>query len=234
MSDLEFNLAERRKLTDYLADYVSAHKKELIEEILAKRTRYLTLVMEDIYKPHNASAVIRTAECLGVQDIHVVEVTNEYQPNPYVLRGALKWMTIKQYSKELENSTEKCFRELRANGYQIVATDVSSQSIPIQDLEINKKTALVMGTEYTGISNYARENADQLVTIPMCGFTESLNVSVSAAICMNHLLADIRKRGIGWQLSEEDKETLRFEWYRSIPTHAESLINHFMKENPMR
>ncbi|MGB3464923.1 MAG: RNA methyltransferase, partial [Cyclobacteriaceae bacterium] len=190
-------------------------------------------VLEDIFKPHNSSAVIRTAECLGVQDVHIIEKSNRYTPNPWVLRGAMKWMTLHHYPASMQNSTESCFRKLRADGYQIVAADVGSQSIPLPDFEITRKTALVMGTEHTGISDYVRENADKLVTIPMRGFTESFNVSVSAAICLNHFMTTIRSNELDWQLSREEEDELRYRWYKNIPTHAESLVNHFVKENNM-
>lgn len=224
----------KKNVVEFLKKYVTPHKQELIEKVLAQRTRFITLVMEDIFKPHNASAVIRTAECLGVQDVHIIEKSNQYTPNPWVLRGALKWMNINHYTSRLKNSTEMCFNNLRSDGYEIVATDVSEKSIPLSELEITGKTALVMGTEHTGISDYVRENADKLVTIPMNGFTESFNVSVSAAICLNHLLSDIRKRNLKWELSTEEKEELRYEWYKNIPTHAENLINHYVKENRLK
>ncbi len=230
----DFSLKEKTKVVEFLRGYITSHKQELIEKVLAQRTRFITLVMEDIFKPHNASAVIRTAECLGIQDVHIVEKANQYNPNPWVLRGALKWMNINHYPADLGNSIEKCFFNLKKNGYQIVATDVSEESIPLPELEITEKTALVMGTEHSGISDYVRENADKLVTIEMNGFTESFNVSVSAAICLNHLLADVRKRNLGWQLSEEEKDILRYEWYKSIPTHAENLINHYVKDNNLK
>lgn len=228
-----FDAEGKRDVVNFLKGYVTAHKQQLIEKVLDQRTRLITLVMEDIFKPHNASAVIRTAECLGVQDVHIIEKSNQYKPNPWVLRGAIKWMSIHHYASEERDSSEMCFNALKEQGYEVVATDVSEKSIPLPELEITGKTALVMGTEHTGISDYVRENADKLVTIPMNGFTESFNVSVSAAICLNHLLSEIRKRKLDWQLSEEEKDELRYIWYKSIPTHAASLVNHYVKQNKM-
>ncbi|MEL6561143.1 MAG: RNA methyltransferase [Bacteroidota bacterium] len=228
-----FDAAGKKEVVKFLKGYVTTHKQQLIEKVLNQRTRFITLVMEDIFKPHNASAVIRTAECLGVQDIHIIEKSNQYKPNPWVLRGALKWMSVHHYAHEKQNSSEICFNSLKEQGYEIVAADVTENSIPLPELEVTGKTALVMGTEHTGISDYVRENADKLVTIPMSGFTESFNVSVSAAICLNHLLAEIRKKELAWQLSEEEKEELRYEWYKNIPTHAVSLVNHYVKQNKM-
>ena len=221
----------KKNVVEFLKEYITPHKQELVEKVHGQRTRLVTLVLEDIFKPHNASAVIRTAECLGVQDVHIIEKSNQYKPNPWVLRGALKWMNIHHYSSKLENSTEMCFNNLREKGYEIVATDVSNESIPLPELKITGKTALVMGTEHSGISDYVRGNADKLVTIPMNGVTESFNVSVSAASCLNHLLEDIRNRILAWHLSLEEIEELRYEWYKNIPTHAEDLINHYVKQN---
>ena len=224
----------KKQIVDYLSAYVTPHKQKLIEEVLAKRTRHITVVMEDIFKPHNASAVIRTAECLGIQDVHIVEKSNQYSPNPWVLRGALKWMTVRHYPSSNPRSMEDCFHSLKQQGYRVVATDVDQRSIPITEVDISAKTALVMGTEHEGISDYVRENADELVTIPMSGFTESFNVSVSAAICLNHLLTKMRSTGINWQLSKEEKAELKYRWYSRIPPHAENLISHYMKENNLK
>lgn len=230
----DFSPELKKQIVEFLSSYVTPNKQHLIEQVLSKRTRHLTVVMEDIFKPHNASAVIRTAECLGIQDVHIVEKSNQYAPNPWVLRGALKWMTVRHYPSSNPNSIADCFRHLKGQGYQIVATDVDQRSVPLSEVDVGEKTALVMGTEHEGISDYVRENADQLVTIPMSGFTESFNVSVSAAICLNHLLTEMRNKGIHWQLTEAEMAELRYRWYSRIPAHAENLISHYMKENGLK
>ena len=227
----ELSPEQKNGVVEYLSTYVTPNKQQLIEEVLSRRTRHLTVVMEDIFKPHNASAVIRTAECLGIQDVHIVEKSNQYTPNPWVLRGALKWMTVRHYPSSNPTSMEDCFALLKAEGYRVIATDVDQRSIPISEVDVTEKIALVMGTEHEGISQYVRDHADQLVTIPMSGFTESFNVSVSAAICLNHLLTEMRTKSIQWQLTEAEKAELRYRWYSRIPPHAENLISHYMKEN---
>jgi tRNA (guanosine-2'-O-)-methyltransferase len=196
--------------------YFLRHLKKIIlperwqrfEQILEQRTRYLTVVLEDIYQPHNASAVLRTCECMGVQDLHVIENENEYNVNPDIVVGSSKWITIKKYNKEKKNNTLFCFRKLKEQGYRIVATSPHKDDCLIHDLPIDQKTALVFGNEGKGLSEYAMENADAFVNIPMYGFTESYNISVSAALCIYELLPRIRQSDLPWRLTDEEMNLL--------------------------
>ncbi len=215
------------RLTEYLRDYVTDHKQQLIEEILSQRTRNTVLVLEDIYKPHNASAVIRTAECLGIQDIHIIQNTNAYTINPYVLRGSLKWLTMHSYGDGEGYYTQDCFKALKRNGYKVLVTSVNPGATSIYDLEITDKQAIVFGTEYTGVSEYAENEADELITIPMYGFTESFNISVSAGIILQHVL-NLQRKLPQWGLSDQDKAALRFEWYQKIAPKSEQLLKNFI------
>ena len=223
----EFSSEVKDKLTAFLSDYVTDHKQKLIEDVLSKRSRDTVLVLEDIYKPHNASAVIRTAECLGIQDIHVIQNTNAYTINPYVLRGSLKWLSMYSYGDGDGHYTAECFDTLKEKGYKILVTSVSPEATPIYDLDVAEKQAIVFGTEYTGVSEYAEKAADQLITIPMYGFTESFNVSVSAGIILQHLL-NLQRKLPQWGLTDREKADLRFEWYQKIAPKAEQLIKKFI------
>src|SRR5690606_18276186 len=190
------------KLLEHLSQFVSDHKKEFIEKVLAQRTRYVTVVLENIYQSQNASAAIRTCECMGVQDIHVVEDTAKYELNLRVLRGSNKWMTIKRYKDRTINNTEACFAHLRESGYRICVADPAEDGTAIDDLDVTEgKIALVFGNELRGPSDWCLAQADQKVRIPMFGFTESLNVSVSAAICLSTVMRKLRTSDLAFTLS---------------------------------
>jgi len=203
-------------LTEHFSQYISDHKKEFVEKVLYSRTRHITLVMEDIYQSQNASAVIRTCECLGIQDVHIIQNSSQYSVNPKVLKGSNKWLDLIHYKEKNVNNTESCFKALRSAGYKILVTDPSPDGVPINDIPLNEKVAIVMGNELKGSSNYAIDHADQKVHIPMVGFTESLNISVSAAICLNTLVSKLRSSVGPWLLSEKEKNDTRLTWYRKI------------------
>ncbi len=219
-----------RALIQFLSTYVTDHKKALIKEALSRRTQYLTVVLEDIYHPHNASAVVRTCDCFGIQDLYVIEGKHRYEVNPKVVHGASKWVDIYKYEQGSgEHNTKKCFEELKSKGYRILATSPVQNSVSIHDVTLEEKTALVFGTEVSGISAYAAEHADELVHIPMYGFTESFNISVSAALCMNVLRDKLLNSKLDWNLSDRVKETITLDWYKKIVNQPEVLEKAFLR-----
>lgn len=222
------SIAYKKELLSYLSAYVTDHKKERFEEVLNKRTRHLTIVLEDLFKAHNASAVMRTAEGLGLQDIHVVEQRNAYDYNPYVLRGAGKWLTLHRYN-DTDQNMKCCFDYLRSHGYQVLATSPHEYAKDYNAYEIDQKTALVFGAEETGVSDYVKKNADGFVKIPMNGFTESFNISVSAAIILEHYNRQIRSNNNGIQLTSEEAFALRLEWYQKMVPKVDAHIRAFNK-----
>ncbi|MEP2275270.1 MAG: RNA methyltransferase [Reichenbachiella sp.] len=221
------NIQYHKALLAYLSEYVTEHKKSRFEEILGQRTRYLTVVLEDLFKAHNASAVMRTAEGLGLQDIHVVEQRNTYDYNPYVLRGAGKWLTLHKYNSSDQNM-KICFDHLKMNGYQILATSPHEYASDFREIEITTKTAVVFGAEETGISDFVKDHADGFVKIPMRGFTESFNISVSAAVILEDFNHQIRK-GSNIGLTPEEKFSLKLEWYQKMVPNVDIHITAFNK-----
>ena len=209
-------------LSAFLGNYVSEHKKELIEQVLEQRTRALTVVLEDIYHPHNASAVVRSCDCFGIQDVHVIEDRNNYNINPKVVQGSNKWVDLKKYTGD-GNNTKVCFDKLKKDGYLLIGTSPDKSYPSIDDFELNGKTALVFGTEKTGISNYALDNVDALVHIPMAGFTESFNISVCAAICLHSIRGKMKNDSFDWHLTDDEKDVLRLEWYKKVVHRSEVL-----------
>lgn len=222
----------KEKLLHYLSDYVTENKKKRFDEILRYRTRYLTIVLEDLFKSHNASAVMRTAECMGIQDIHVVEQRNAYDYNPYVLRGSGKWLTLKKYN-DTDQNMKVCFDHLRQEGYQILATSPHEYAIDYHEVQITQKTAVVFGAEETGISNVVKDHADGFVKIPMHGFTESFNVSVSAAIILEYFSRQIRKKQIDYHLTPDEIFSLKLEWYQKMVPRMDLHLREFDKNHVM-
>ena len=221
--------SKERQLIQHFSQYVSDHKKEFIERVLRERTRYVTLVLEDIYQSQNASAVLRTCECLGLQDIHIIEDDTKYEVNKRVLKGANKWLDLHRYKMKGFNNSEICFRTLREAGYKILVTDPSPDGVSINDIPVDQKMAVVMGNELHGTSEFAIKNADQKIFIPMHGFTESFNISVSAAIILNTLLTKVRSSDVEWHLSSEEKQLIRLQWLRKIVRRSDLIEHEFLK-----
>lgn len=220
---------QNRLLIEHFSQFISDHKKEFIERVLEQRTRYVTVVLEDIYQSQNASAVIRTCECLGLQEIHVIETLSNWSTNKQVLKGSNKWLDIIRYKNKNENNAEACFNYLRHRGYRIAVTDPSPDGVSIDEVPTEMPLAIVMGNERHGTSRYALDHADMKVHIPMVGFTESLNISVSAAICMNSILSKLRKSTARWALTEDEKELLRLQWFKKIVRRSEVLEREFLR-----
>ena len=185
----------------------------------------MTVVLEDIFQPHNASAVVRSCDCFGVQDLHVIENKFEYEVNPKVVMGASKWIDIHKYGSELDvtNHTKSTLQSLKKQGYRIVATTPHTNDVSLDEFDVSTPFALVFGTEYEGISDIVKEEADEFLKIPMYGFTESFNISVSAALCMQHLAFKMRNEKVDFGLTKEEKEVLLLRWYKKIVTSSEQL-----------
>ncbi|WP_138430019.1 TrmH family RNA methyltransferase [Fodinibius saliphilus] len=218
------------QLLNYLKEFITANRWEKINEVLNSRTRYLTVVLEDIYQPHNASAVLRSCDGFGVQDVHIIENKNDFDPNKGVTIGADKWISHYQYNKEGVNNTERCFRSLKDHGYQIIATTPHHDDVTIDEVSLDKPTALLFGAELTGLSDYAMNEADGYAKIPMHGFSESFNISVGAALCLYDLSSRLRKGKQDWALTDEEKLDLQLDWVRKSVRAPKKLEERFMQE----
>jgi tRNA (guanosine-2'-O-)-methyltransferase len=216
-------------LIDHFSKYISDHKKEFLDQVLNQRTRHITMVLEEIYQSQNASAVIRTCECMGIQDIHIVENEVKYSVNRRVLKGSYKWVDLIKYKGKDKSGAATCFEQLKKQGYKILVTDPSPDGVSIYDLPIDQKMAVVMGNELHGTSEFALSQADMKVRIPMYGFTESLNISVSAAICLNTLVPKMRASEVPWQLSQPEKDEIRLRWLRRMMKRPEIMEREFLR-----
>ncbi|HEX2616041.1 MAG TPA: RNA methyltransferase, partial [Flavobacteriales bacterium] len=187
-----------------------------------ERTRHVTVVLEDIYQSHNASAVVRTCDLLGIQDIHIVENRNKYTINPDVTLGSSKWTDMHRYKGEADNSLA-CVRALQQKGYRIVATSPRADAVTPHTIPLDKPMAFCFGTELTGLSDAVMQHADTWLRIPMYGFTESYNISVSAAITLFTVMERLRASDVPWRLSEEQLNALKLEWARKVVHSAQHL-----------
>jgi tRNA (guanosine-2'-O-)-methyltransferase len=222
-------LHRHQLLTEHLGNYITDHKKAFVNQVLAIRTRHITIVLEEIFQSQNASAVIRTCECMGLQDVHIIENEVKYEINRRVLKGSYKWVDLIKYRTREKSGTELCFEELKQKGYTILVTDPSPDGKSIYDIPVDKKLAIVMGNELYGTSAYALAHADEKVHIPMYGFTESLNISVSAALCLQSVLPRLRQSDVQWQLTDVEKDFIRLQWYRKMVRRCEIIEREFLK-----
>jgi len=219
----------QKKITEYLKTFLTEDRKLLLHKVLENRTRHITLVVEDLYQTQNISAVLRSCECVGMQEVHIVEGENDFQIHKAIAMGADKWLTIKHYQKE-NNPMLTCINELKAKGYTIVATLPDDNSCFLDDLPLEKPLAFLFGTELTGLSKEAIAAADKTVKIPMHGFTNSFNISNSVAIIVSHCIEKLRKSSINWQLSEDEKDELLFDWVQKSINKPELLIKRYLEE----
>lgn len=210
-------------LYQLLCHHLSPHKRETFDRIAAQRTRHMALVLEDIYQTHNASAILRSAECWGIQDVHVIENTHSFHFHHRISKGAFDWLSVHRYTDHQDN-TARCIAQLKSRGYRIVSTTVDPEAATPGSLDIERPFALVMGTELTGISDTMRQASDALVHIPTLGFTESLNVSVATAVLLHELSNRLRASCVRWQLSEAEQLELKIEWARKSIAWSDHLV----------
>lgn len=218
------------ELIEILENCITDKRNETLSTVLKERTRYLTVVLEDIYQPQNASAVLRTCDCFGIQDIHIIENKNEYNINPDVTLGSDKWLTLKKYSDK-ENNSLAAVHALKKLGYRIVATTPGTENTSLRDFDLTKgKTALCFGTELTGLSNSLLKVADESLSISMYGFTESFNISVSAAIILYHLTHILKSSSLPWKLTDQEYSELKFNWLKKSVKNSESIIKKYYSD----
>ncbi len=190
--------------------FLLPERKARIDEVVANRTRTLTVVMEAFCDPQNVNAVLRTCEAFGVQDLHVIEgVLKPYDRNKKVSQNADKWLDVHRWK-----DTRACLEHLRAEGFAIYATHLGPGSRTLGELPFTGKVALVFGNEHRGVSAEALALADARYAIPMLGFVQSLNVSVAAAVSIAAAVERrTAERGRHGDLPEADAAVLRERFY---------------------
>lgn len=197
---------------ELLSNHVTPERLEKIMRISADRTRYLTVVLENIFYTQNMSAVTRTCECLGIQDLYQIGAASQGRLNSDVAKGASCWTDIHRMTKL---PIAEAVSQLKAAGYRIIAAMPAPGASSLYDLDLSKgKIAVAMGNESEGTGDEVKALADGFMTIPMYGFTESFNVSVSAAIILSELMNRLRHSDIDWRLPPDELDELRYRWIR--------------------
>ncbi len=221
------------QIKELLAPLLTSRRRKKITEILLRRTRYITLVVDDLYHQHNISAVVRSCEVFGIQDLHVIEKENRFNPSHGVAMGAQQWISIRRHA-----SVEDCIRMLRQRGYRIFAADPPDRaretgtkpSFAIDEIDLAKgPVAIALGRELDGLDPDIRRGCDALAHIPLAGFTESLNVSVTAALFLFELRQKLNSLSKGlWGLGEEEMEALEAKWYVRSLKRGENVLEDLL------
>ncbi len=203
-----------------LRPFILPRRCERIETILAQRTYTVTPVVEGIYDRGNVNAVLRSAEGLGYQSVHIIDSSQRYKEANRVTQGADKWLDVHMWE-----DTPACVRHLKARGYRVLATHLDEQARPIDEIAFDTPTALVFGNEKEGVSDTLLSLADERVVLPMAGFSQSFNISVAAALCLYHVQQDrCRRLGAQGDLSPEALERVKASYYMRSVMHAERIL----------
>ena len=216
--------AKQQELLHYLEGFITENRKEGFLRVLQNRTKHFTIAMEDIFQLHNTSAVMRSCEVFGIQELNVIEQKFGKRIDTEIAMGAQKWVDVFRY-----NSVQSCMDEMRAKGYQIIATTPHDESCFLHEFDISKPAALFFGTERDGLSQEVLDQADGFLKIPMVGYTESLNISVSAAIIIQDITTRLRQSAINWHLTEEEILEKRLDWTRKTIKDIEFIERKYLE-----
>jgi tRNA (guanosine-2'-O-)-methyltransferase len=218
------------KLIKFLSRFVTSQRLDTFNNVLNNRTKYISVILEDIYQSQNASAVLRTCDCFGIQDVYIIENKNQFKVNPHVALGSSNWLNIIKYNKDNFNSLN-AINDIKKKGFRIIAASQRKDNLTIDQVDIKKgRIAFLFGSEHKGLSKEAQSLADEITTIPMFGFTESFNISVSTSIILYNVISKLRKSNIPWNLTEEEKKQLLTNWLKSSIKKSDLLVKKFYEE----
>ena len=210
----------------FLENILTENRKERFLQVLSKRTNHFTIAMEDIFQLHNTSAVMRSCEVFGIQQLNVIEERYTKSIDKEIAMGAQKWVDVNRFE-----SISNCISTLKSKGYQIIATSPHENDCDLDNFDITKPSALFFGTERDGLSEEVLQKADGFLKIPMAGFTESLNISVSAAIIIQNLMSRLHKSDINWQLTEAEILEKRFLWAKNTIKDIKRIEERYYQTN---
>lgn len=212
------------KYLKYLQSYLTTDRLTKINQILQERTQHFTVAIEDVYQMHNASAVMRSCDVFGWQDLHVIEQKFGKKIDSEIAMGSQKWVNVHRHENALN-----CIQKLKSNGFQIVATVPNGVAISLNDFDISKPSAFFFGTERHGLSEVVLDNADTFMKIPMYGFSESLNISVAASIIIQNLTEKLRKSEISWKLNSYELMKTQILWQRNSIKNIHSIDKVYLE-----
>ena len=218
------------QVLELLEPQLTPERQARIRLAVEGRTCNVVPVLEDIYDRGNVSAVLRSAEALGYQCAHVIEMGDKFKSSARVTQGADKWLDVKRWK-----STTECVLELKRLGYRIVSTHLDAKAVPIGEIDFTRPTALVLGNEKDGVSPEMIAASDQTAIIPMMGFVQSFNISVAGAISFYHIMRE-REHQLGQQgdLSDREKQILRAEFSLRSSKNPERLIEELLERSQGR
>ena len=209
-------------LLEYLETYLTDSRREKFINVLSQRTKHFTVATEDVYQLHNTSAVIRSCDVFGIQEVNIIEERNSKTIDREIAMGAQKWVDLNRY-----HSVNDCISDLKEKGYQIVATTPHTTDNLLHEFDVTKKSCFFYGRETEGISQEVLDAADCYLKIPMAGFTESLNISVSAAIILQQVTTKLKQTDINWQLTFEEKLEKRLDWVKKTIKSYDEIVERF-------
>ena len=210
------------QLLEHLETYLTPERKARFDAVLPHRTKHFTVATEDVYQLHNTSAVIRSCDVFGIQEVHIVEERNSRRIDREIAMGSQKWVDLQRF-----HTVKDCIHNLKDNGYQIVATTPHENDQVLADFDVSKKSCFFFGRETEGLSQEVLDAADCFLKIPMVGFTESLNISVSAAIILQDVTNKLRQSDVNWHLSEQEQLEKRLDWISKTLKSYDKIVERF-------
>jgi len=214
------------ELLAYLETYLTENRRERFNHVLSQRTKHFTVATEDVYQLRNTSAVIRSCDVFGIQEINIVEERNSKRIDREIAMGAQKWVDLNRF-----HSVKQCLVDLKGKGYQIVATTPHTNDCLLHEFDVTKKSCFFFGRETEGLSQEVIDQADCYLKIPMSGFTESLNISVSAAIILQHVTTKLKQTDIAWELTKEEQQEKRLDWIKKTIKSYDKIVARFYEES---
>jgi len=214
------------KLLAYLESYLTENRRQRFDKVIEERTKHFTVATEDVYQLHNTSAVIRSCDVFGIQEVHIVEERNSKRIDREIAMGAQKWVDLNRF-----HSVKTCIQDLKQKGYQIVATSPHANNCLLHEFDVTKKSCFFFGRETEGLSQEVIDQADTFLKIPMYGFTESLNISVSAAIVLQHVTTKLKQTDIDWKLSLEEQQQKRLDWIKKTIKSYDEIVERFYESS---
>ena len=210
------------KLLEHLETFLTDSRREKFTKVIQQRTKHFTVATEDVYQLHNTSAVIRSCDVFGIQEVNIVEEQNSKRIDREIAMGAQKWVDLNRYQ-----TVKGCIDDLKQKGYQIVATTPHTNDTLLHEFDVTKKSCFFFGRETEGLSKDVLNAADCYLKIPMVGFTESLNISVSAAIILQHVTTKLKQTDVNWQLTENEVYEKRLDWCKKTIKSYEEIIERY-------